>query len=219
MLLTIKRITTSVTGNFVLALLLLGWARPMATAQSSGALTSTGNMTAARSSHTATLLSNGKVLIAGGSAILPERPIWASAELYDPSLGTFSPAGNMTVSRSGHTATLLPDGKVLIAGGRVAFGAGAWGETAQSTAELYDPSSGKFTPTGSMRTPRESHTATLLNNGKVLIAGGVDFSTTTSVQTFLGQRRALRPFDRDIHRNRKHEGRANGTDCHLARLR
>jgi hypothetical protein len=185
-LLTIKGMMTSVTCSFVLALWLLGWARPMAMAQSSGTFTSTGNMTVARSSHTATLLSNGKVLIAGGTAILPERPVWASAELYDPFLGTFSPAGNMTVSRSGHTATLLPDGKVLIVGGRVAFGNGAWGETAQSSAELYDPLSGTFTRTGSMRTPRESHTATLLNNGKVLIAGGVDFSSTTSAQTFLG---------------------------------
>jgi hypothetical protein len=91
----------------------------------------------------------------------------------------------MTVSRSGHTATLLPDGKVLIAGGHLTFANGAWGETAQSSAELYDPSSGKFTRTGSMGTSRESHTATLLGNGKVLIAGGVNFNTT-NMQTFLG---------------------------------
>jgi hypothetical protein len=193
-LLTIEGMTTSVTFSFVLALLFLGWARPLATAQSPGTFTSTGNMTAARSGHTATLLSNGKVLIAGGTAILPERPVWASAELYDPSIGTFSPAGNMTVSRSGHTATLLADGKVFIAGGRVAFGNGTWGETAQSSAELYDPLSNKFTRTGSMRTPRESQTATLLNNGKVLIAGGVDFSSTTSVQTFLGSAELYDPW-------------------------
>jgi hypothetical protein len=191
--LTLKVMTTSVTCSFVLALLLSVWARPTAMAQSSGTLTSTGNMTSARSNHTATLLPNGKVLIAGGAATLPEWPVWATAELYDPSLGIFSPAGNMTVSRSGHTATLLPDGKVLVAGGRVAFGNGAWGDNAQSSAELYDPSSGKFTPTGSMTMPRESQTATLLNSGKVLIAGGVNFNST-GVQTFLGSAELYDPW-------------------------
>lgn len=144
--------------SFVLQLLLLGAAGdyPMVMAQSTGTFTATGNMTTTRAGHTATLLFNGKVLIAGG-----DRPA-ASAEFYDPSAGTFSPAGAMTAARVGHTATLLPDGRVLIAGG----------DGPLASAELYDPSTGTFTATGSMITPAFPHTATLLGNGKVLIAGG-----------------------------------------------
>ena len=93
-------------------------------------------MTTPRYGHTATLLPNGKVLIAGGSS---NRP--ASAELFDPVTGTFSATGEMTMGRGFHSATLLPDGRVLIAGGSY---------PAVGTAELYDPSTGTFTPTGNM---------------------------------------------------------------------
>ena len=122
-----------------------------------GTFAATGSMSVTRVSHTATLLSNGKVLVAGGHD--------ASAELYDPTAGTFAPTGSMSVGRSTHTATLLPNGKVLIAGGQNVTGALA-------TAELYDPNSGTFTATGTMAAARAYHTATLLANGKVLIAGG-----------------------------------------------
>jgi hypothetical protein len=162
-----------------------------ASAQSPGTVTPTGDLHSPRSSHTATLLPNGRVLIAGGTAVLPGFPVSSSTELYDASSGTFIPAGNMTTSRSGHTATLLPDGKVLIAGGHASFGSGAWGDTAQSSAELYDPLPGTFTPTGSMRAPREGHTATLLDNGKVLIAGGVSYAD--GKQTFLGSAELFDP--------------------------
>ena len=147
---------------FVLTVLLLGVAShgAIALAQSQGAFTPTGDMTTQRQGHTATLLTNGKVLIAGGSAIL-------SAELYDPLTGTFALTGSMTTPRAGHTATLLPDGKVLIAGGSVS-----------GSAELYDPSTGTFTATGAMTTPRGGHTATLLNTGKVLITGGDSTAAT-----------------------------------------
>ena len=85
----------------------------------------------------------------------------------DSGTGTFSPTGSMTSPRLGHTATLLPSGKVLIAGGRT-------GDSTDSlaSAELYDPASGTFSPTGSMSSTRAWQTATLLTNGKVLIAGG-----------------------------------------------
>ncbi len=117
-----------------------------------------GNMTAARSHHTATLLPGGKILIAGG---VSNNQALASAELYDPSSGTFTATGNMTVARSGHTATLLTTGKVLVTGG--GGGAGA---------ELYDAATGTFAVTGNLTVPRTEHTATLLQSGMVLLAGG-----------------------------------------------
>jgi WD40 repeat protein len=122
-----------------------------------GTFATTGKMSVTRVSHTATLLSNGKVLVTGGHD--------ASAELYDPTSGAFAATGSMSVGRSSHTATLLASGKVLIAGGSNSTGPLA-------AAELYDPNSGTFAATGSMAAGRASHTATLLANGKVLIAGG-----------------------------------------------
>jgi hypothetical protein len=135
-------------------------------AELAGQFTPTGNMTAARGEHTATLLPNGKVLIAGGDGE-GLQPL-ASAELYDPSTGMFTPTGSMTTVRTwGHTATLLANGKVLMAGGsdrRDMF-------EPLASAELYDPSTGMFTPTGSMTTAQRTGPATLLADGKVLIAG------------------------------------------------
>jgi hypothetical protein len=137
-----------------------------------GAFVPTGSMAKARYAHTATLLGNGKVLIAGGcDAGTSLTHAELSAELYDPSTGTFAPAGDMTVARYEHTATLLGNGKVLIAGGHDRGGANVVGGEV-SSAELYDPEAGTFTATASMTRVRASHTATLLGDGKVLIAGG-----------------------------------------------
>jgi hypothetical protein len=92
----------------------------VALAQSIGTFTPTGSMNVARFGHTATLLTNGKVLIAGGSSASGK---WlSSSELYDPATASFTPTGDMTWPQSGHTATLLPDGKVLIVGGHGSFG-------------------------------------------------------------------------------------------------
>jgi len=111
------------------------------------------------SGFTATLLADGRVLIAGGGY----RP-WNSAELYDSSTGTFSSTGTMTTTRWNHAATLLNDGRVLMAGGS---------PDGSPSAELYDPSTGTFTPTGDMVTPgQHGHVATLLNSGNVLITRG-----------------------------------------------
>jgi Galactose oxidase, central domain len=137
------------------------------TATLRGVSTATGSMTTARWFHTATLLSSGKVLIAGGQDA--SRNFLASAELYDPVTGTFTATGSMTAARSGHTATFLFSGKVLIAGGEV----GDSGMGGRPSAELYDPTFGTFTTVGAATAARPEHTATLLPNGKVLIAGGV----------------------------------------------
>jgi galactose oxidase-like protein len=145
-------------------------------AQSGGTFTATGSMTTARTWHTATLLPNGKVLITGGagSSDPSQSFTFASAELYDPSTGTFTATGDMTTPRLGHTATLLPNGKVLIVGGEVCRTTSC---RYLASAELYDPSTGSFTATGNMSTARWGCTVTLLNNGKVLIAGGSSAST------------------------------------------
>jgi len=140
---------------------------------SSGTFSVTGNMTVPRAGHTATLLNNGKVLIAGGNSDTAGSAAVSSAELYDPATGTFAATtGSMTVARAAHTATLLQSGKVLIAGGDVLFYNGS-GQSLAS-AEIFNPSTGSFTATGSMTVPRESHTATLLSSGNVLITGGSD---------------------------------------------
>src|SRR5437868_6761611 len=96
-----------------------------------GTWTATGNLATARANHTATLLPNGKVLVAGGAG--------TSAELYNPASGTWSPTGSLVTARGFHTATLLPNGKVLVAGGL--------GDELLASAELYDPASGTWTPT------------------------------------------------------------------------
>ncbi|HEY8106176.1 MAG TPA: kelch repeat-containing protein [Gemmatimonadales bacterium] len=126
----------------------------------------TGSMATPRVLHTATLLEAGvdagDVLVTGGEDS-PNHSV-ASAELYDPGTGRWSPTGSMAAERAGHTATLLASGKVLIVGGN--FGAGP-------EAELYDPSTGSFSPTGAMPLDPAFHTATLLATGRVLITGGL----------------------------------------------
>ncbi|MGA7625228.1 MAG: kelch repeat-containing protein [Candidatus Acidiferrales bacterium] len=130
----------------------------------------TGSMATPRFLHTATLLSSGHVLVAGGKDDTGNAT--ATAELYDPGTGTFSAAANtLTYARFSHTATLLNDGNVLFAGGTGLTSASL------SSAEIYDPGAGTFSSTaGTMTTARSQHTDTLLNDGTVLIAGGVDAS-------------------------------------------
>lgn len=179
-----------------------------------GTWTTTGNMAAARRDHTATLLTNGKVLIARGTAGSTELydpaigtfsptgsslgggfsqgatatrlldgkvlVVGGNAEIYDPSSGTFNPAGTLNVSRVAHTATLLPDGKVLIAGGQTSSATETF-----ASAELFDPATSTFTLTGNLNIDRSTHTAVLLPNGNVLVAGGgrittPNFSTSLS---------------------------------------
>jgi hypothetical protein len=135
-----------------------------------GTFSRTGSMSIRRVTDTATLLCDGRVLIAGGGSASPGSAYLTSAEIYDPSTGSFTMTGSMTTARVTATATLLPSGKVLIAGG---MGAGGIDDILAS-AELYDPATGGFASTGSMATPRFLASAVLLADGRVLIAGGVD---------------------------------------------
>jgi hypothetical protein len=153
--------------SFALPLLLLGATglASIATAQSPGTFTATGEMTTPRVGHTATLLADGTVLIVGGAiaGCCPVR-ILPTAELYDPRTAAFKATGDMTTPRAGHTATLLPDGRVLITGGQMM-------DVTLASAELYDPATKTFTPTGDMTMGRWGHAATLLPGGRVLITG------------------------------------------------
>jgi hypothetical protein len=112
--------------------------------------------------HAVVRLADGRVLVAGGGAYTP------TAELYDPATNRWTPTGSMSVDRYDFTATLLRDGRVLVVGGYSLSSVGRSTELA----ELYDPATGRWTLTGSLRTPRRNHTATLLPNGTVLVAGG-----------------------------------------------
>jgi len=172
---------------------------------SSGTWAATGSLAATRVLHTSTLLDGaadchpaapatpatycGKVLVSGGLSL-------ASAELYDPTAATWSATGSMAAGRWGHTATLLTSGKVLVAGGHRPLTSPPVNAPVTATAEIYDPSAGTWSTTGSMNTPRTGHTATLLDGtsdchpaspatpaaycGRVLVAG--DDVTTDYLQ-------------------------------------
>jgi photosystem II stability/assembly factor-like uncharacterized protein len=142
-----------------------------------GMWSSTANMSTSRRDHTATLLPNGKVLIAGGGN---SGGGTGSAELFDPAgnggLGSWTPTGSMNASRGG-TATLLPNGRVLVVGAGI-------GGPGLVSAELYDPATESWTSTPNMSTPRNGHTANLLANGKVLVAGGVTNVALASAELY-----------------------------------
>lgn len=138
----------------------------------SGVWTATGSLTIAREQHTANLLPNGQVLVTGGKSFTPSgTTLLNTAELYgDPaSFLSWANTGSLSHPRAGHTATILPTGKVLVTGG---FTRPISTPQAIASSELYDVATGIWTATGDLNGARYGHTATLLPNGKVLVAGG-----------------------------------------------
>jgi len=139
-------------------------------AQASGTWAKTGSLNTTRAGHSATLLPNGQVLAAGGEGT---TGFLNSAELYDPSKGKWTVTGSMASSRLGHSAALLPNGLVLVAGG-IGNITDTGVVTVTATAELYNPSTGQWTATGSLNTARYGAGTALLQDGEVLVAGGVN---------------------------------------------
>jgi hypothetical protein len=137
---------------------------------STGTFTVTGNMNTASIGQTATLLNSGKVLIAAGYNYY-SGATYNRTELYDPTAKTFALSAPLSAGREGATATLLPAGQVLIVGG---FQNANGQNTNLTTAELYDPSSSAVSLAGNLNNARFDHSASLLGNGLVLIAGGID---------------------------------------------
>lgn len=154
-----------------LVCLLVVWGALPNRVQSSGSSINpeitTGTLSVAREGHTATLLQNGKVLVAGGRS---GATIFNSAELYDPTTGTWIAAPNFTTPRFGHSAVLLRNGQVLLIGGQ--------GSGFLDSAELYDPSDNSWKPalSSKLNVARVRATATLLGTGRVLITGGQNAS-------------------------------------------
>jgi N-acetylneuraminic acid mutarotase len=143
------------------------------------AFKATGRMKTARENAQAVLLKDGRILVVGGDEGVGGGEgdtvtdhILASAEIYNPATGKFTPTGSMHFARTQFTATLLPNGKVLVTGG---LNSGISG-TMLASAELYDPNTGTWSMTGSMSTGRMANSAVLLDDGQVLVVGGTDLA-------------------------------------------
>lgn len=135
------------------------------------------SLSAPRFGHTATLLADGRVLVAGGSS----GTEIASAEIYDPAANAWSATAPMAQARRNHTATLLPDGAVLVVGGLyTASGV----KTYLASAEIYDPATGAWRSVPPLQTERAYHAASLLANGRVLVSGGANLGDLDSTELY-----------------------------------
>ena len=162
-----------VANGLILAVLTLNLSAIQPAHAQTGSSTYTGSLNVARLGHNAKLLSNGKVLVMDGwnnaGTVVPQP------ELYDPATGTWTVAPMNYVRFAdtiddAHTTTVLTNGKVLVVGGE----SQSWSGGDVGIAELFDPATGTWTNTGALNYPRYYHTATLLPNGEVLVAGGLD---------------------------------------------
>jgi large repetitive protein len=141
--------------------------------------TATGSMGRGRTAQSATLLPNGTVLVAGGCCIVNGGLPIPSAEIYTPSTGRWTPTGKMANGRWDDVAVLLKSGTVLVAGGCCVGGGGEY----LASAELYTPSTGKWTTTASMQDPRADFSANLLPDGRVLVEGSCCSTRTAELYT------------------------------------
>jgi hypothetical protein len=166
--------------SFLIAALAIALITPVPAFGASVGFTKTGSMNVARDGQTATLLANGEVLVAGGRNAT--NGFLASSEVYNPATGKWTLAGNMSIARFDHNAVLLNDGEVLVAGGLDPNA--CCGAPPLATAELFNPATGEWTPTGSMGTGRENFVLIALANGKVLAAGGNIYPGLTSAELY-----------------------------------
>ncbi|MGA9371857.1 MAG: hypothetical protein WBV53_08415 [Solirubrobacterales bacterium] len=160
-------------------------AAPSAAGQTPGSFAPTGDMTVPRVNAVAAPLADGRVLVAGGvdPTQLDALTVLRSAEIFDPATGTFSPTGSMAIPRSGAAAAPLPDGRVLIAGG--VDGVQGGNRTEVRSAEIFDPATGTFSPTGDMSVVREDPAAAPLPDGRVLVAGGQYYDRGSYLEKYL----------------------------------
>jgi hypothetical protein len=135
-------------------------------------------MSHARDAHTATLLGDGRVLVAGGFTAEGQAPL-RSAEIYDTSLGTWSVTGSLAVGRGGHAAALLGRNRVLVAGGWVSS------HRYTATIEIYDPATGTFHRGPRLRDAADGLAATAMTDGSVLLTGGQSSPGVASNQAIL----------------------------------
>ena len=142
---------------------LAGLLLPASTVMAAATWFTVDDLVLGRTAFAAATLSDGTVLVAGGS---PGSVVGATAERYDPGADFWSQTGSLSIGRSGHTLSALSDGRALAAGGNSATGL-------QRSAEAFNPSSGSWTTVAPMSTARANHSATVLTNGRVLIVGGV----------------------------------------------
>ena len=157
---------------------------PVAEAGATPILEPTGSLLTERTKAAAAPLPGGDALVVGGLHHVTlsslESESLASAEVYDGATGTFSTTGSMATSRMDATAAALPDGRVLVAGGQVWGGVG----TPLASAEIYDPESGEFSPTGSMAVTRFGAMSAPLPDGTVLVAGGYGSGSLASAEIY-----------------------------------
>ncbi len=159
-----------------------------------GQAVTVGPLSVPRAYHTATLLPDGRVLIAGGDTEpMSNVPSLGSTELYDPATGRFTPGGDLEVPRKLHTATSLADGQVLFVGGMRMLADSAGVSAGIRKIERFDPATGTSSLVGELEHGRAGHTATLLTDGRILVAGGEPTVSTEVVDGMTGDSVAAGP--------------------------